>query len=361
MSDANMNLVCLSMEFSILCFKISTLTKTSRRLRNDNSEPLYNALQSTVQSIQCTWTVLQDSKPLLDKSSTSNDENDDSFLLEDEDSDSKLTVLQTSVTDLTQSINVLTAQTKEGLAEAADLKQQSVELYTSAQALNQKLEDAKTEMEGELSVKREDLNRAIRLYNARVEEYNKALIELEELEEELEDKKDNRAALRVGRVAMWGTSLFLPGMAVVAAGMEIAAKKLRDNISATKSRKYTCESNMGSAESSMNTFKSQVAELDRVVSRASALVDDCESQVYSSEYAMRRTKDLADRLTDIDKAASHLAMKMGGLRDRTEMMEFVRDDGRALRVAVGEFMDEISKAGQSDLVGICEPLMMLLK
>lgn len=118
---------------------------------------------------------------------------------------------------------------------------------------------------------------------------------------------------------------------------------------------------MGSAESSMNTFKSQVAELDRVVSRASALVDDCESQVYSSEYAMRRTKDLADRLTDIDKAASHLAMKMGGLRDRTEMMEFVRDDGRALRVAVGEFMDEISKAGQSDLVGICEPLMMLLK
>lgn len=59
---------------------------------------------------------------------------------------------------------------------------------------------------------------------------------------------------------------------------------------------------------------------------------------------MRRMKDLANRLTNINKAANYLVIKIRSLRDKIEIIKFIRDNKKALRVVIRKFINKISKA-----------------
>ncbi|CZR68789.1 uncharacterized protein PAC_18688 [Phialocephala subalpina] len=360
MDSTSIKLASFSKEFKTLSSSISTLSRSSRELQEENNWHFQLALENTMSSIMCTWDTLKELSPV--PAISDSDENDDSFLFEDEDEESEmmLEMLQEDVVELSQRVDVLTTQTGKGLAASASLKQQSAELAQKAQRLNLQIKNTREEVESQLDAKNDAYSRAVDVHNERVDECNKAISELNELEEKLEDKRDDRALLRVGRVAMWGTSLFLPGMAVVAAGMEIAAKKLRDNIADKKSRKRACESAVNSARSSVESLRTQATDLHRTAECARTLMDDCVDKVDESDSAVTKTENMEKSFQAIDSAANKLVVTVRELQVKTTVMKDLGVARLMLQGAVEEFVNQLSKGGQKELVGSLERMRHFL-
>lgn len=188
------NLSTFSGEISGLSASIFNLSQAERNLGSGNKDELHGALRDTVHAITSIWTTLKG----LEAPPTGEvgEDPDDLLLLDDDGNDAALVPVQKDVTELVRSVGVLTTQTKKGRDEAADLKEQSIELSGRARSLNTRIAQAKKNMEGELEAKSKSLNSTIDQYNERVGDYNEVVEELNQLEEELEDRKDNRALLR---------------------------------------------------------------------------------------------------------------------------------------------------------------------
>lgn len=118
---------------------------------------------------------------------------------------------------------------------------------------------------------------------------------------------------------------------------------------------------MRSAKSEMESLGSQVSGLRSTISRTRGLLENCESQVGMSAYIMERCGESDERLNKLHIAANQLVTKLRGIEDKAIDMKNFSDDRRILQEASGEFIDEVIRVGQSDLMDICEPLMKLLE
>lgn len=189
-------LTTFSKEFGELCSDISQLSRAESRIENDSNEQFYGAVLDTVRAIISTWRTLQISGPENDDEDEATETHMSFEELSCENDSAFAKALELNVTELTQSVACLAGWTTKGRDEITVLICSSSEISGRAQSLKSRLEDAKTEIEGEVTIKDRGLKNAINAYNARKRDLAEAEAELKDLEEKLEERKDNRALLR---------------------------------------------------------------------------------------------------------------------------------------------------------------------
>lgn len=68
-----------------------------------------------------------------------------------------------------------------------------------------------------------------------------------------------------------------------------------------------------------------------------------------------------DQYRRLDKVANEMVRWGNALRNRTELMNTIASDARALRDRTRKLVQQVLKGGQSELMETCKPLTKLLE